>query len=254
MRHSVKRCALSLIALLSWGVASTASAQVDARTASLSRQLGQGMEPGARSRAASGLGASDDPEALGPLCEGLKDTSEQVRTAAAQALGVLKEVAGVECLKARKGEPDSAARAAILASLKTLQSLKEQAPRFYVQLVDVKDRTGQLSPDVLRFTEARMRRKLAQMGAMVAPARENKAAAQGVLRKYGVRGFRLQAEIHDTESGGLQVTMACISYPDQTLLGDVELHAGGGAKPEDLLKVLAPRIIEEAADTFEWDT
>jgi hypothetical protein len=37
------------------------------------------------------------------------------------------------------------------------------------------------------------------------------------------------------------------------LLGDVEVQASG-AKPEELLKVLAPRIIEEAADTFEWDT
>jgi hypothetical protein len=253
MRHSVKQCSLSLMVVLLGGASSTALAQVDSRTASLSRQLGQGEEPRARSQAASGLGASDDPEALRPLCEGLKDTSEQVRKAAAQALGVLKEVAGLECLKARKGEPDSAARQAILASLKTLQSLKDQPPRLYVFLVDVKDRTGQLPPEILRFTEAHMRRKLTQMGALIAPAKENKAAAQGVLRKYGVRGYRLQAEIHDTESGGLQVTMACLGYPDQSLLGDVELQASG-AKPEELLKALAPRIIEEVADTFEWDT
>ncbi|MET0402483.1 MAG: HEAT repeat domain-containing protein [Cystobacter sp.] len=252
MRHAVVRCPLSLLSMLLCMASSTALAQVDARTASLSRQLGQGADAEARSRAASGLGSSDDPEALQPLCEGLKDTSEQVREASAQALGVLKEVAGLECLKARKGEPDSAARSAIQASLKTLQSLKEQPPKVYVQLVDVKDRTGQLTRELVRSTEARMRRKLAQMGAWLAPVKENKAAAQGVLRKYGVRGYRLQAEIHETESGGLQVTMACISYPDQTLLGDVDLQAGG-AKPEDLLKALAPRIIEDAADTFEWE-
>ena len=79
------------------------------------------------------------------------------------------------------------------------------------------------------------------------------ADIEEILRKHGIQGFRLQAEIHPTEGGGLRVSVVCISYPDQSLLGDVELQASG-AKPEELLKVLAPRIIDEAADTFEWDT
>ncbi|WP_257459896.1 hypothetical protein [Archangium lipolyticum] len=44
----------------------------------------------------------------------------------------------------------------------------------------------------------------------------------------------------------------CIGYPDQALLGDVEVQASG-AMPEELLKVLASRSIEEAVDTFDWD-
>ena len=246
------RCVPLLSLVLLCVVSSSARAQLDARTASLSRQLGEGQAPEARSRAAAGLGASDDPDAVRPLCEGLKDTSEQVRLASAQALGVLKEVAGLDCLKARKGESDAAARAAIQTSMQALQALKARAPRVYVQVAQVKDRSGKLPADVLRFAEARMRRKLTQMGAWIAPARENKAAAQGVLRKHGVRGYLLQVALDETESGGMLVSMVCISYPDQALLGDVELK-GGGAKPEELLKVLAPRIIEEAADTFEWD-
>lgn len=247
------RCSSLLFPLLSLLVVFPALAQVDARTASLSRQLGQGRDPQARSTAAQGLGASDDPEALPPLCEGLKDPSEQVRAAAAQALGTLRELAGLECLKARKGETDAAAKTAIQASLKALQALKDQRPRLYVSLVELQDKSGQVKPEVLRVTEARMRRALTKMGALLAPAKENKAAAQGVLRKLGVRGYRLQGEIHETESGGLRVTVVCIGYPDQALLGDVELQASGG-KPEDILKALAPRIIQEAADTFEWDT
>jgi HEAT repeat protein len=179
------RCRPSFLSLLLLTLPGAVMAQVDSRTASLSKQLGQGQEPRARTQAAQGLGSSDDPEAVKPLCSGLKDPEGQVRAAAAQALGKLKEVAGLECLKARKGETD--------------------------------------------------------------------AAAQGVLRKHGIHGFRVQAEIHSTESGGLMVRMVCIGYPDQALLGDVEVQASG-AKPEELLKVLAPRIIEEAADTFEWDT
>lgn len=244
---------LSLLALLLFTSPGPALAQVDAQTLSLSRQLGQGDSPARRSQAALSLGASDDPEALKPLCEGLKDTSEQVRAAAAQALGKLKETAGLECLQARKGEPDAAARTAIQASVKALQELKARNPKLYVLLGEVKDKTGHLGPEVLRFTEARMRRKLAQLGALLAPTRESKAAVQGVLRKHGIHGYQLQAEIHDTESGGLRVTMVCIGYPDQALLGDVELQASG-AKPEELLKALAPRIIQEAANTFDWDT
>lgn len=247
------RSPFSLIALMLFSLPGVVLAQVDARTASLSKQLGQGKEPRLRSQAALGLGSSDDPEAVKPLCAGLKDPSEQVRAAAAQALGKLKEVAGLECLKARKGETDAAAQAAIKASMQALQGLKEQAPRLYVSFGGVKDKTGQLRPEVVKFAEARMRRKLMQVGALLAPAKESKAAAQGVLRKHGIHGFRVQAELHDTESGGLKVRMVCIGYPDQALLGDVEVQASG-AKPEELLKVLAPRIIEEAADTFEWDT
>lgn len=247
------RRSLLLLVLLLLTLPGAVLAQVDSRTASLSRQLGQGQEPRVRSQAAQGLGSSDDPEAVKPLCGGLKDPSEQVRAAAAQALGKLKEVAGLECLKARKREKDAAAQAAIQTSIQTLQALKNQAPRVYVHFAGVKDKTGELRPEVVKFAEARMRRKLTQLGAQLAPVKESKAAAKGVLRKHGINGFRVQAEIHPTESGGLLVRMVCIGYPGQELLGDVEVQASG-AKPEDLLKVLAPRIVEEAADTFEWDT
>ncbi len=247
------RCLSSLIALLVLVLPEAVLAQVDIRTASLSRQLGQGQEPRLRSQAAQALGASDDPEALKPLCDGLRDPSEQVREAAAQALGKLKELAGLECLKARKSESDAAAMVAIKASIQALQDLKSQTPRLYVHLSGVKDKTGHLRPEVVKFAESRMRRKLTQVGAWLAPMKESKAAAQGVLRKHGIPGYRLQAEIHDTESGGLLVRMVCIGYPDQALLGDVEVQASG-ADPEELLKVLAPLIIDEAADTFEWDT
>jgi hypothetical protein len=241
-----------LVALLLIVCPVTLLAQTDLQTASLGKRLSQGAEPPQRTQAALGLGESDDPEALQPLCEGLKDPSEQVRAASARALGKLKEVAGLECLKARK-ETDAAARAAIKASIETLQALKDRAPRVYVQFTGVKDKTGALSSALVKSTEARMRRKLSQMGALLAPEKESKAEAQGVLRKHGIRGYRLQAEVHPTKAGGLRVMVVCIGYPDQALLGDVELQASG-AKPEDLLKALAPRIIEEAADTFEWDT
>src|SRR5688572_3735975 len=106
------RCSSSLLALVLLSLPGAVLAQVDPRIASLSKQLGTGQEPKVRSQAALGLGSSDDPEALKPLCAALKDPSEQVRAASAQALGKLKELAGLECLKARKSETDSATKAA----------------------------------------------------------------------------------------------------------------------------------------------
>ena len=231
----------------------TLLAQTDSQVSSLGERLRQGAEPRHRSQAARVLGESDDPEALQPLCDGLRDPSGEVRAAAARALGKLKEVAGLECLKARKGETDAATQAAIRTSIETLRELKDRAPRLYVFFGGVKDKTGHLRPEVVKSTEARMRRKLTQVGALLAPAKESKAAAEGVLRKHGIHGYRLTAEIQPTDEGGLRLRVVCIGYPDQALLGDVEVQASG-AKPEELLKVLAPRIIEEAADTFEWDT
>src|SRR6218665_2003679 len=88
------RCSSFLIPFVMFVVVSPAAAQVDARIASLSRQLGQGQDPQVRSKAASGLGTSDDPEALPPLCEGLKDPSEEVRAAPAPPPPKPKQPAG----------------------------------------------------------------------------------------------------------------------------------------------------------------
>lgn len=242
-----------LVTLLLLVCPATVLAQTDPQTASLGKRLKQGAEPPHRIQAARLLGESEDPEALQPLCAGLEDPEGEVRAAAAGGLEKLGELGGLECLEARKDEPDAAAKAALESALGTLRALKARPPKFYVMLGEVKDTTGTLSPELVKATAARMRRKLAQVGAWLAPEKEGEAAAKGVLRKHGINGFRVQAEIHPTESGGLLVRMVCIGYPGQELLGDVEVQASG-AKPEDLLKVLAPRIVEEAADTFEWDT
>ena len=137
-----------------------AFAQVDARVAALGRQLATGKDPNVRSRAAQGLGASDDPEAVRPLCGGLEDASEVVRAASAKGLGTLQEPSALDCLKAHSREADAVAAASIRESIRSIEELKARTPSLYVAFDGVKDRTGVLTPELVRHTEQRFARRL----------------------------------------------------------------------------------------------
>lgn len=233
-------------------LAQPASAQVDARVAFLTKQLEKGKDPRARSQAALVLGATEEPEAVQPLCTGLGDESELVRASAAKGLATLKEISALDCLKKHK-ETDAATLVAMREAIKALEDFKSRPPRIYVDFTGVKDKTGKLSPDLLKITEERLKRRLIQTGALLAPPKEAKKAAQGVLKKNKISGYRLTAEIQTTETGGLRIALLCLSYPDLALLGQVDVQAAGAA-PEDLLKALVPKAIQDVAQTFEWKT
>jgi hypothetical protein len=238
-----------LLALLLFAVPSAALAQADPQIASLGRLLTQGEAPEQRIQAARLLGDSEDPEALRALCTGLQDASEQVRAAAAQALAKLEEAGGLECLQERQEETDAAAKAAMQSAIESLKKLQARPARFYVSLPEVKDQTGNLSPELVKSTEARIRRKLVRMGAQFAPEKESPAAAQKVLRKLRIQGYRMMVEIRPMAEGGLKLSAVCLRYPGQQLLGNVEVKAEG-AEPYELLAALAPALVEEAAATF----
>ncbi|MDY7228438.1 HEAT repeat domain-containing protein [Hyalangium rubrum] len=243
---------MRLLCIVLFLVSFPALAQVDARVAFLTRQLEKGKDPRARSQAALVLGATDEPDAMGPLCTALKDESEVVRSAAAKGLATLKEVAALDCLKAHK-EEDAATLVAVREAIQGLEALKSRPPRIYVDLEDLKDKTGALPPDLLKATQDRLKRRLLQSGALLAPRKEPKKTAKGVLKKHGISGYRLSAEVRTTEEGGLRIVVVCLTYPDLALLGQVDVQASG-AQPADLLKALAPKVIEEVAATLEWST
>jgi hypothetical protein len=242
-----------LPALFSCVLPCLALAQVDARVAALSRQLATDKDPAIRSKAAQGLGTSDDPEAVRALCAGLEDPEEAVRVAAAEGLGELQEVSALTCLQARRGGSDAVTAAAIREAVRSIEAFKAQKPSIYLAFDGVKDRTGSLSPELVRFAEQRFARKLVQRGAQLAPKGEKKAAAQSALQKRGIPGYRLIAEVHPAEGGGLRLTVVCLSYPDNRLLGQAEVQASRG-EPAALLKALVPAAVEEAAGTLEWDS
>jgi hypothetical protein len=198
------------------------------------------------------LGATEEPDAVRPLCTGLEDVSELVRASSAKGLATLRESTGLDCLKKHK-EADAATMVAMREAIKALEEFKARPPRLYVDFEGVTDKTGTLSAELVKITEERLKRRLIQTGALLAPPKEPKKAAEGVLKKRGISGYRLGAEIQPVEGGGLRIVLVCLSYPDLALLGHVDVHAAGAA-PADLLKALVPKAIQEVAQTFEWST
>src|SRR6478736_3225616 len=81
-----------------------------------------------RTQAALALGASEDKAAVSPLCNALDDTNDTVRSAAAAALGRLKNPKGLPCLKAHLGESSPSVLSVIDRSAKSLAGGKSGKP------------------------------------------------------------------------------------------------------------------------------
>lgn len=225
-------------------------ARADGRIDYLARQLTKGADPRVRAQAALVLGATEDPAALGPLCGALADDSGLVRAAAARALGKLEEPEGSKCLARLKADPDPDARSAALGALRSLDALARRPARLYVALDEVRDGTGKLSGEQLKLVEARLKRRLVQQGALVAPTTEPRERVQKTLKARRLKGYQLKAELQPS-GAGLSLVLVCLTYPENILLGQVQARAAG-APAAELVKALVPRVVADAADTFEW--
>jgi hypothetical protein len=71
-----------------------------------------------------------------------------------------------------------------------------------------------------------------------------------VLQAQRLQGFVLVPELQAVGDKGMRMKLLCLSYPEQNLLGEIEVRASGG-KPADLVKALAPRAVSEVAALFE---
>jgi HEAT repeats len=240
------RLPLALFLLLVFPLA--ARAEPDARVAYLARQLKGGKDPRVRAQAALVLGQSGEPAALAPLCEGLQDGSEVVRSAAARALEQLGELEALSCLGMARADPSAEVKRAVARALAELRSVRDRKPSFYIALAPVRV-PASFEPDLGRLTEQRLRRHLQALGTRWAPEGESKASAHTVLKQQGLRGILLQPQLVDGGGGAMRLRLLCMSYPEQSLLGEVEVKAAGG-KPADLVKALAPRAVAEAAEIF----
>ncbi len=242
------RPALALTALF---FASAAGAQADARMAFLTRQLSSARDPRARAQTALVLGASKSPAAVAPLCAALKDPEALVRSAVARALGDLKDSSAASCLKSAAGDSDGDVRAAIAKALEaTAGPAGPVAGGLYVAIAPIVDKTNGQSAEVLRLTDELLRAKLAKLGAAFAPAGEDRAAAAALIRSRKLKGWLLRLQLLSA-GNGLKVSLLCLTYPDQSLKGDYSVKASG-AKPPELLKVMVPKVVDDAADDLEW--
>jgi hypothetical protein len=243
MRHRLLLLCCALLAAV--------PARADERLAFLTRQLERAKDPRLRAQSALMLGASDDGAAVTPLCAALSDGQGLVRSAAAKALGELAEPAAIDCLKKAQRDPEASVQEAVKQAVETLVTVKNRKPTLYIALGEVTDKSRALDGDLLRYVEERLKAKLRRMGGVVAPASESKQTARQVIRARKLKGFYLRPELQMTSSGALRLSLVCFTYPEQALLGEVDVKGKGG-RPNEIIRALAPKVLEEAADTFEW--
>lgn len=110
---------LSLVAVLTAGGTARADDKID----ELIQRLKTSDDFRVRTQAALALGVTKELAAVQPLCGALEDGHEAVRGASAAALGKLSKAEGLPCLKDREGkESDGKVKAQISKSIKTLEA------------------------------------------------------------------------------------------------------------------------------------
>lgn len=222
----------------------------DARLAYLSRQLRTAKDARVRAQSALVIGKMEEPSTVAVLCEGLEDESDVVRTAAARALEQVGEIQALDCLGKHAKHGDSDTRKAVARTIATLEKVKNRKPEFYISLREFKVKGGNVSDEDLAFAEKSLKKQLNRKGALLAPAEESKSAARRVLKSKKLKGFILMPELEKVGANGLRLRVLCLTYPDQSILGEVDVKAAGG-KPADLIRALAPRVVDEAAQIIE---
>jgi len=239
-------CALVLL------VAGGASADADARWNFLVRQLTTAQDPRARVQAALTLGATEDASALAPLCTALADPEPLVRAAVARSLPNLHDPAALDCLVSHGTDPDGLARDEVARAVAALRAVSERRPKVYVAVPPVVDDSDPpADASLLSLAHARLVNRLRWMGVKVAPDAEDRSAAKAALVHAQLQGFQIRTRLA-RKGSEVAVVMVCLSYPDQQVLGEVTGRASGG-RPEDALRALVPRLLQDLAATFEWN-
>ncbi|HEU4538343.1 MAG TPA: HEAT repeat domain-containing protein, partial [Polyangiaceae bacterium] len=184
-RHYIVASLIAALATCDGGV------RAQSRTEFLAQQLRTSDDFRVRTQAALALGATDDAAAVEPLCRGLDDANDVVRTAVAAALAKLHRPQGVPCLRARLArEQNAAARAQIEKSIQALDKgggnngggAVPANARVYVAVGGVNNKTRRSPQEVESLVRSAMSDKLRGMaGYVVAPQGETTAAAKKVL-------------------------------------------------------------------------
>jgi hypothetical protein len=233
-------------------VAGGASADADARWSFLVRQLTTAQDPRARVQAALTLGATEDASALGPLCTALSDPEPLVRAAVARSLPNLHDPAALDCLLSHGTDPDGLARDEVARAVAALRAVRERRPKVYVAVPPVVDDSDPpADASLLSLARTRLVSRLRWMGAQVAPDAEDRSAAKAALVHAQLQGFQIRTRLA-RKGSEVAVVMVCLSYPDQQVLGEVTGRASGG-RPEDALRALVPKLLQDLAATFEWN-
>ena len=241
--RTLRRVALGTVLL-----GGTALADGDPRIAFLARQLGTATDPRVRAQAALTLGATDAPGALGPLCAALADPEALVRSAVARSLPELHDLGALDCLTAHAGEAAPEAQAEIRRAVAVLKKVKERKRTVDVWVEPVRDPgSPPLGEALCGEARTRLVKQLAWSG-----ARSDGVESAPKAAKKGTPAYLLQPTLVRGDSGAVVMAAVCLTWPSKQILGEVRVKGSGGT-PMDLVRALVPRLIEDAASTFEWE-
>jgi hypothetical protein len=256
-----------VLLLLSFAGFAFADSRVDFLAARLQYPppAGQTDDFRVRTNAALALGATNDDAAVSPLCGGLSDPSEAVRTAAAVGLRRLARSSATDCLKKRLAvESSDAVKTEIQRTLDSFASTPLVAnAKYYVAIAGVTNNTSRPTPEIDALIHAAVAAKLGDLGTyQVAPTGESVTQARAVMTKRNLKGFFLSVSVDPFDySGGnlrVKVKIAVFSYPEKDLRGDVPASAampgassGDKGSEDTLMKAVAGRATELFAQNFQ---
>jgi hypothetical protein len=226
-----------------------------------------------RTNAALALGATNDDDAVAPLCGGLGDPSEVVRQAVGVALRRLARASSVDCLRRRLAvETNGAVKLQLQRALEAAQSSGGSAPspaaqyvagaKYYVAVSPVTNGSTRATPEVERVVRDAIAAKLAELGEyQLAPVSESQDAAKAALHERNLKGYYLGVSVEKFDySGGnlrVRVRITVFSYPGRELRGEVPAAAtlpgtlpGDHAAEDQLLNVVAAHGAELFAQNF----
>jgi hypothetical protein len=235
---------------------------------------GQADDFRVRTNAALALGATQEDEAVPPLCSGLDDPSEIVRQAVAVALKRLARPQSADCLRKRVAvESNPAVKLQIQRALEAIDAGPAPAPvdappqvpgaKYYVSVSPVANATSRSAAEVERVVRDAIVAKLGQLREyQLAPRGEKGDAAKAVVAKRNLKGYYLGVSVEkfDYSDEGLRVRVkiAVFSYPARDLRGEVPAGAtlpgvrpGDKAAEDQLMGVVAARAAELFAENFK---
>jgi hypothetical protein len=269
----------SIVALV--GLAAPSLARADGRLQFLAERLkfppaaGQPDDFRVRTNAALALGATNDEDAIAPLCAGLSDPSELVRQAVAVAMRRLVRASSLGCLHRRVAVESSATvKGQLERAIEAVEAAgggatpQGEAPyvagaKYYVSISPVANNTARPTAEIEHRVRDAISSKLGQLGDyQLAPIGESNDSAKTVIAKRKLKGFYLAVSVEklDYSDGNLRVRMkvAVFSYPGKDLRGEVPAGATlPGARPGDkgsedeLIGLVAMRAAELFAQNFK---
>ena len=224
----------------------------DAKIAFLCKQLSSAKDSRLRIQSALGLGSTNDIDAIPCLCAGLGDAADIVRSSSAKALSQLADPSSLECLSKHLNDGNKDVREQVKRTYDLIdgQQVKSGISAVYVLLAPTTDKQDKPNPAVIKLADDKLRAALAAKGVQVAPVGQTHDQAVAYMKSQHFKGFDLRPELSSVPKG-LQLKIFGLRLKDGNILGEVGVTAKG-PPPPDLIRALAPKLVDEAADEWNW--